>query len=147
MDPFAIVHDAGVLTLFGLWVGSALWVYTDARGRFERADRAPKLFVAALTLPFATPLVYGCLRPPERVSERRARELSRRLLEEDLVPGERCLACRTPVEPDFLRCPGCASELRRRCPGCAATLRAHWSACPHCERALEETDRGLRLVA
>jgi hypothetical protein len=147
MDPFAVVHDVGALTLLGVWLGSAIWIYTDAQGRFERPDRAPKLLAAAITIPFAAPLLYACLRPPELVAERRARELARRVLEEELAPGERCLACRTPVEPEFLRCPTCADELRRRCPGCEATLRFHWSACPHCEHRLSEIDSGVRLVA
>jgi hypothetical protein len=146
MDPFAIVHGAGELTLVGVWLASALWVYTDSLGRFERRDRAPKLFAAALVVPFAAPLLYAFLRPAERPAERRASELARRLLEEELTAGERCLACRTPVEADFLRCPTCASELRRPCSGCGTRLRLHWSACPHCERAVERTP-GLQLVA
>ena len=146
MELFALAHDTAVLLLVGLWIGSAFWVYTDARMRFTRPDRPAQLLVAALLLPLATPLVYGCVRPAESVAERRERELTRRLLEEALTPGERCLACRTPVEDDFLRCPGCAAELRRPCPECAMPLRLHWSACPHC--AVEvAADPSLRLVA
>jgi len=146
MDPFALAHDGVALALAGMWVGSALWVYTDAVGRFDPPRCAPKLFAAAIALPFVAPLLYACVRPAERPAERRARELSRRVLEEELTAGERCLDCRTPVRTNFLRCPTCASELRRACSGCGTALRLHWSACPHCERAVEPTS-GLRLVA
>jgi hypothetical protein len=147
MDPFALAHDAGALMLAAVWIASALWVYTDALGRFEREDRPRKLFAAALALPLAAPLLYAFVRPAERPAERRASELARRLLEEELAAGERCLACRTPVEPEFLRCPSCAAELRRPCAGCGARLKLHWSACPHCEGAVESTRERLQLVA
>ena len=146
MELFALAHDTAVLLLVGLWVGSAFWVYTDARVRFARPERPAQLLVAALLLPLVTPLVYGCVRPAESVSERRERDLTRRLLEEALAPGERCLDCRTSVEENFLRCPGCAAELRRPCRECRVPLRLHWSACPHCAAAVAG-DGSLRLVA
>ncbi len=145
MNAFALIHDAAVLTLLGLWFGSATWVYTDARRRCTAGARPTHLLAAALALPFAVPLVYACLRPGESVAERRERELTRRLLEQALDAGERCLRCRTPLEPDFLCCPACGEEVRRRCVECRAPLRLHWSACPHC--AHEPAATRLTLVA
>ena len=145
MDPFALVHDTGVLTLFGLWVGSAMWLYGDARRRLTPGRGPAALFAAALALPFAVPLLYACLRPKESALDRRERELTRRLLEQLRDEGERCLLCRTPIEPDFLRCPGCGDELRRPCPGCRAPLSLHWSACPLC--ASDVGQPPVRLVA
>ncbi len=147
MGFFALAHDGAALLLIGMWLGSALWTYTDARERFADAERPARVLAAAVVLPLATPLLYALLRPAETVGERRARELKCRLLEEALSPGERCLVCRTPVEADFLRCPGCAAELRRPCPKCRAPLRLHWSACPHCASELAPGSGRLGLVA
>jgi hypothetical protein len=144
-DPFALLHDAAALTLAALWAGSAMWVYGDARRRLGGGRRAAGLLAGAITLPLAVPFLYACVRPAETVSERRERELARRLLEQERAAGERCLRCRTPVEPEFLRCPRCAEGLRRACPGCRAPLRLHWSACPHCAQPLPASD--LQLVA
>jgi hypothetical protein len=146
MGLFALAHDTAVLLLVGLWFGPALWIYTDARARCASPERPAQLLIAALLFPLVTPLVYGCVRPPESIAERRARDLARRLLEEELAPDERCLACRTPLEEDFLRCPGCAAELRRPCRHCAEPLRLHWSACPHCTAAVSP-DAAMQLVA
>jgi hypothetical protein len=147
MGLFALVHDGAALLLIGMWLGPALWTYTDAQQRFADAERPARLLVAAVVLPLATPLLYALLRPTETLVERRARELKCRLLEETLSPAERCLVCRTPVEADFLRCPGCAAELRRPCPECRAPLRLHWSACPYCAAELAPESRRLPLVA
>lgn len=147
MGFFALVHSGAALLLIGTWLGSTLWTYTDARERFADAERPAQLIMAALVLPLATPLLYALLRPAETVGERRARELKCRMLEEELAPGERCLVCRTPIDDDFLRCPGCAAELRRPCPECRTPLRLHWSACPHCASEVAPHDERLRLVA
>ena len=147
MSLFAVAHDTVALLLLGLWLASALWVYTDAHTRFERPDRPAQLLVAALLLPFGAAIVYACLRPGESVLDRRERQASRRLLEAALADGERCLVCRLPVEGDFLCCPGCATELRRPCRQCAEPLRLHWSACPHCAHEVEREPSPLRLVA
>ena len=146
MSLFALAHDTVALLLVGLWLGSSLWVYTDARMRFARLDRPAQLLVAALAVPLAAPLLYAFVRPAESVAERRERQLARQLLEQALAPGERCLACRTPVEDDLRCCPGCGTELRRPCTGCERPLPLHWSACPHCARELSDGGR-LRLVA
>ena len=147
MDAVGIARNLALLVLAAIWLGSALWVYTDARTRLSDATRARRLVVAALALPFVTPLLYGFVRPAESVSERRERELALRLLEESLTAEERCLVCRTPLDPSFLRCPSCGEEIARPCPGCAAPLKLHWSACPHCERRIGRLDPPANVVA
>ena len=147
MDPFALVHDGALLVFAGVWLGSAMWVYNDARVRLSRPERAAHLLAAAVVVPVAPAALYAFVRPAESPAERRARELSRRLLEAEVDPGERCLVCRTPVEARFLRCPSCATELRRPCPDCGEPLALHWRACPHCARELTPGAPSLRLVA
>jgi hypothetical protein len=91
-------------------------------------------------LPLTAVLVYAALRGGEPKGEHRARELRRLLLEEEVYGGERCIECRTPVEPDWLRCPRCTAQLRQRC-ACGTTLKLHWSACPCCSMALGRLER------
>ena len=86
-------------------------------------------------VPLTVVLVYSALRGGEPPRERRARELYRILLEEEMY-GEQCFSCRAHVEPEWLRCPTCTSELRGRCHGCDATIKLHWSACPWCAESL-----------
>jgi hypothetical protein len=91
-------------------------------------------FVAGLPLTVALAYSAVCGGVPAR--ERRARELYRILLEEEMY-GEQCFSCRAQVEPDWLRCPSCTTELRGRCHGCDATIKLHWSACPWCAESLQ----------
>jgi hypothetical protein len=147
MNLFALTRDLGLLTFAGLWLGSALWLHLDATARLERPARARLLVVGGLAVPFLVPLLYACLRPAESRAQRRERVLVTRVLAAEAHAGERCLACRTPVAPTFLRCPGCGDELRRPCPACRAPLRLHWAACPHCEHEVAPPVGRLRVAA
>jgi hypothetical protein len=95
-------------------------------------------FVAAV--PLTAVLGYSIVRSSQPAEERRARELRRLLLEEELYGGERCVECRTPVEHDWLRCPVCAAHLRERCDECGGMLKLHWSACPTCAAELVQPE-------
>lgn len=90
-----------------------------------------------LGLPLSLVLVHSALRSGTTERERRLRDLYRRVLEEDLH-GERCLSCRAEVEPDWLTCPACTTELRGRCGSCDAVVKLHWSACPWCTAELAQ---------
>jgi hypothetical protein len=92
-------------------------------------------------VPLTTVLLYAAWRGGEPAAERRARELRRLLLEEELYGGERCLECLASVEPDWVRCPVCTAPLRERCDGCGGLLKLHWSACPACAGGLERVER------
>jgi hypothetical protein len=92
-------------------------------------------------VPLTLVLVYAAWRGGEPSAERRARELRRLLLEEELYGGERCLECLSPAEPDWVRCPVCSAQLRERCDGCGGLLKLHWSTCPTCSAWLGRLDR------
>jgi RNA polymerase subunit RPABC4/transcription elongation factor Spt4 len=94
-------------------------------------------------VPLTTVLLYAARRGGMSPGERRARELRRLLLEEELYGGERCVECLASVEPDWIRCPVCTGQLRTRCEGCGVLLKLHWSACPVCpaETAVHEDVR------
>jgi double zinc ribbon protein len=98
-------------------------------------------FGLAAAVPLTLVLFYAGWRGGEPPGERRARELRRLLLEEELYGGERCLECQAEVEPDWARCPVCTAQLRERCEGCGGLLKLHWSACPACSGALGGLER------
>jgi predicted amidophosphoribosyltransferase len=67
----------------------------------------------------------------------RARRAELRALEAHLRRGSAvCPGCSAAVEPDFLVCPVCVTQLRRACDGCGAPLEPLWQACPYCTRPL-----------
>lgn len=127
---FAVVQWFFFASLAVAWGASAVWVWRDARVRCRGRRRTVGFVLAAL--PLAGPVLYAALRPCDTELERRERRAYRALLEDELDPGPRCLACRTQLDESFRCCPGCGLELRRPCRDCGAPLDLTWAACPHC---------------
>jgi hypothetical protein len=114
------------------WLGLAFWAYRDAQRRLN--DR---VLIATATLlglvPFVGPVVYLLFRPPETLEDVRAREAELRALESRLARREEhCPVCRFEVEPSYLVCPVCTTQLKRPCGRCNAPLDPLWQACPYC---------------
>jgi hypothetical protein len=141
---FGSVHSAfhssaatvavNLLLFFGVvfWLGLAWWVYRDAQRRLT--DR---ILIGTATLlglvPFVGPVVYLLFRPPETLEDVRAREAELRALESRLARREEhCPVCRFVVEPSYLVCPVCTTQLKRACARCSAPLDPLWQACPYC---------------
>jgi hypothetical protein len=127
---FAAIHTLGPLALLAFWLGSAGWTISDTRRRCP--NRTWLWGAAAAGVPILGAGFYALVRPCEDRRTRYTRDLWLRYLEAELEPGERCLACLTPVEADFRCCPGCGDPLARECEECGALLRFGWIACPHC---------------
>jgi hypothetical protein len=144
LSAFSSLHDffqstafqvARNLTLFFVvvfWLGLAWWVYRDAR---RRVDDGWLVFLAALLglVPFVGPLVYLLFRPPETLEDAYARHVEIEALESRLFEGKpRCPVCRAEVDPKFLICPVCTTQLKEPCATCSAPLEPMWQACPYC---------------
>jgi hypothetical protein len=127
---FALVHVLLPLGFLTFWAASAAWVASDTRRRCPERMR-PWTAVAA-AVPLGGAALYALVRPCEPRAAQRERMVWRHYLEAELDPGERCLACRTPLRPEFRCCPGCGDELRHECRSCGGELRIGWAACPHC---------------
>jgi hypothetical protein len=119
-----------------LWLATAYWVYRDMRRRVANPITP---YLAALAIVLASPALlpisaftYWILRPRETLAEGRERELVERLdglnAEVDLA----CPGCRRPVEPDWLACPACRTQLARRCRACRRTMGLDWAVCGWC---------------
>jgi hypothetical protein len=142
---FIVARDALSAFPVVLWLGSVAWVWSDAARRGP-ARRARGFTVAALLLPFVGAVFYAAVRDEDPL-DRRERAVTRRLLEAALEPPDRCLDCRTPLQPDFRCCPGCGLELRKPCRGCGEPLRLGWNVCPLCLEPAVADPHSLRAVA
>jgi hypothetical protein len=135
---FAVAHAIVPLSFLTMWLGSVAWAYEDARRRSGDPQLVRLAVGAAVALPLAGPAVYALLRPGRVRAEEHERRIWRRYLESQLEPGDRCLACLTPLQPEFRCCPGCGDDLKTTCHRCGASLRIGWAACPECLQPSEQ---------
>jgi len=124
-----------LLFIVVLWLSLALWVYKDARRRMVDPILIGVAVAAGVLFPFAGPLVYLFLRPPEYLDDVRERELEIRLMERRFGGADTCPGCSAPVESDFLVCPACSKRLRKACESCERPLDPDWKVCPYCAAA------------
>ena len=132
----AVVIGAYLLTL---WISALIWTMRDIRQRAD--DPVSHLVAVVLVLLFNFPgwVLYRVLRPPQTLKEQ-----AERRLEDELVrglqaePALSCSRCHTPVEADYIACPGCAVRLKRVCGGCERALAPEWVACPWCAHRVAE---------
>src|SRR4051812_23479768 len=69
---FEVLRNLGGFFLVVFWLGLAFWVYRDARRRLDDSWLVGTATAVGL-VPFAGPLVYLLLRPPETIADVRAR--------------------------------------------------------------------------
>jgi len=129
---FVLSRNIVGATIVVFWLGLAFWTYRDARRRLD-----DWLLVGVATLlglvPFIGPLAWLIFRPPETLAEIHARHVEVQALEARLVRVEpHCPVCRSTVEPAFLVCPVCTTQLKQPCVTCKAPLESLWQVCPYC---------------
>ncbi|MDQ5852528.1 MAG: zinc ribbon domain-containing protein, partial [Chloroflexota bacterium] len=77
-------------------------------------------------------ILYVLMRPKQTLAEKYDRALEEEYLRRDIEDDHVCPHCQRGVEPDFVVCPYCMTELRRRCPNCERTVDLTWALCPYC---------------
>ncbi len=115
-----------------LWAASVLWAYRDIRMRSEDVSVQVLAVSLVLLMPFVGIPIHLILRPPQTLAEKYERSLEDEYLRRDIEEKYVCPSCQRPVEPDFVLCPHCHTELRRRCPCGDRVLDLTWSLCPYC---------------
>lgn len=55
----------------------------------------------------------------------------------------RCPQCNTPVNDQYVVCPGCGAKLRPTCPNCSTPTEPGWKVCPHCAQPLPEMQENI----
>jgi hypothetical protein len=122
------------LTLFCavlLWLGLGFWVHRDARRRIDDPWLTGTATLLGL-VPLVGPLAYLLFRPLETTADVKARRAELQALERHLLrPQPKCPVCRAGIEPAFLVCPVCTTELKRPCGSCSAPLEPLWQAGPY----------------
>jgi hypothetical protein len=129
---FEIARDLTLFFAALLWLGIGFWVHRDARRRIKDPWVAGTATLMGL-VPLAGPLAYLLFRPPETLADVKARRVELRALERHLLrPQPQCPVCRAGIEPSFLVCPVCTTQLKAPCSQCSAPLEPLWQACPYC---------------
>lgn len=118
--------------LTALWFCLVVWTFRDIHKRTR--DVLVQILAALLVLIFNVPglLLYLILRPPDTLDEQYARALEEEALIDEIREREACPGCKTHVEPTYVVCPMCGTQLKRRCPACRELLQLGWRLCPYC---------------
>lgn len=125
-----------ILAVFGaivaaFWLSLIIWAFRDMRLR-SRDPFAQILAGVMAALPFAGPILYMILRPPETLAERYERALEEEALLQEIEERPNCHNCSRSVEDAWVVCPTCFVELKKQCVGCTSLLDLGWKVCPHC---------------
>ncbi|MCL4459507.1 MAG: zinc ribbon domain-containing protein [Chloroflexi bacterium] len=115
-----------------LWFCLVVWTFRDIQKRTN--DVLVQVLATLLVLLFNLPglLLYIILRPSETLVEAYARSVEEEALLQNIEERQSCPQCKRHVEPDFLICPACQTELKRLCTNCGRLLDLSWKVCPYC---------------
>jgi RNA polymerase subunit RPABC4/transcription elongation factor Spt4 len=123
------------IALVALWLAAAWWAYLDMQ---RRATTDLPAFLAAAWILLSTPAllllsipIYLLARPQQTAAQRRSSELAI-ALEADLVNAAACPACGRLGDPEWRRCPTCATWLAAECDGCGRWSSVQLDVCPWC---------------
>jgi hypothetical protein len=143
-----IVHTVGVAILLAavaLWLAAAWWAYQDASRRTESSLAG---FVAAAWIILSTPLmlplslaIYATARPQRTASDDRTVALMARL-NEIAADQPACPGCAAVIDPDWIRCPTCATWFATACQACGEWSAAGLELCPYCGVDRDATPAG-----
>lgn len=118
--------------LVAFWFSLGIWAYKDISARSP--DPLVRFLALLLVLVFNLPglLLYYMLRPRETLAERYNRSLEEETLLKEVESQLACPSCGRKVEPDFILCPSCRTQLKQACANCNHLLLLQWSVCPYC---------------
>jgi hypothetical protein len=140
-----LVGLAILMAVVALWLAAAWWAYQDASRRKESSTAG---FVAAAWIILSTPLllplalgIYATVRPQATASDDRTRALMARLIEAS-ADRPTCPGCSAIVDPDWLRCPHCATWFAIECESCGEWSAGGLDVCPFCGTDRESVPAG-----
>jgi len=118
--------------ILAFWLSLIIWTYVDIRSRSRDLLAAFLSVMLVLVFNLAGLVIYLILRPKETLAEAYQRALEEEALLQDIEAQYVCPGCKQKVEPDFLLCPNCHTQLKERCPNCGRLLNLSWNICPYC---------------
>ncbi len=118
------------------WFALVVWTFRDIQKRTR--DVLVQVLATALVLLFSVPglLLYTILRPPETLADAYARSLEEESLLQDIEDRQSCPTCKRRVQPDFMLCPSCRTQLKQVCLNCSRLLHLAWRVCPYCGKEI-----------
>lgn len=145
---------ASGVTLAVVWLAGTWWAYLDiSRRTTSELARFGAMSLVIVSTPLLLPLslvVYTLVRPQTTSAERRAAELASGL-GPALAGRVRCETCNDVVDPEWRRCPSCATWLASSCDACGEWSEIAFDVCPWCAAAkvdrLPSAPERLLLVA
>ena len=117
------------------WFSLIVWTFRDIR------SRSRDLFTQALGTLLVLPpppvnlgglILYFILRPRETLAEMYERSLEEEALLQGIEDVDVCHACKQLIEPDYVICPNCYTQLKRKCVDCGRLMDLEWSVCAYC---------------
>jgi hypothetical protein len=130
------------VTVAVLWLAGSWWAYLDiSRRTTSELARFGAMGLVIVSTPLLLPLslvVYTLVRPQTTIAERRAVELASGL-GPAFAGRQRCPSCHDVVDPEWRRCPSCATWLASACDSCGQWSELAFDVCPWC--AATKVDR------
>jgi hypothetical protein len=94
------------------------------------AHAASVLLVAVFNIPGL--VLHVLMRPKVTLDEQTDRRLEAEAMFQEIQERPMCPQCATRVQPDFMLCPVCRTQLRTPCVDCGQALASDWVMCPFC---------------
>ncbi len=128
------------------WFARVVWTFRDIQKRTR--DVLVQVLATTLVLLFNVPglVLYTILRPPETLAEAYARSLEEESLLQDIEDRQSCPTCKRRVQPDFMLCPSCRTQLKQVCLNCSRLLHLSWRVCPYCGKETSAAADGLKSL-
>ena len=144
---------AGVLVaglgafVFAFWVAMGIWAFNDIRSRTRDWLAIALAVLLVLVFPIVGLILYTMIRPKATLADTYDRALEEEALLRELEATQACMTCGVPVQPNWIYCPTCHSQLQHSCPTCSNTVRNEWAICVYCgapQRAAQGRELGAR---
>ncbi len=132
-------------SLVAFWVGFVFWTFNDIRARTH--DLLTILLASLLVLvtgPLGI-LLYLLMRPKYTLMELYDRQMEEEALYREVAQIPVCPNCHRTVEPDWMFCPYCHTQLKKECPACGKLLDLDWDICPYCGAPQEQHEESEEI--
>jgi len=118
-----------------LWLAAAWWTYQDMS---RRTDSEPAALGAVAWMLLSTPAllplslpIYLLARPQRTAAQGRSLQLVL-AMQDSLMDVSQCPGCGAVGDPDWRRCPTCATWLEAECEACGRWSSVRLDICPWC---------------
>lgn len=133
--------------IFAFWVAMGIWTFNDIRSRTRDWLAISLAVLLVLVFPLVGLILYTMIRPKATLADTYDRALEEEALLRELEATQACMTCGVPVQPNWIYCPTCHSQLQHTCPSCSNVVRNEWAICVFCgapQRAAQGRELGAR---